>query len=759
MQLQLSFSHNLYEQHIILLIYIIIISTSNCFFFSIIIPIYNSGRYLNDSIGSLINQTIGFKRIQIILVNDGSTDDSEKICLEFKKRYPKNIIYVKNDHCGVSKARNIGLKYASGTLINFLDSDDKWESNAFKYVLLFSKYYKNVDIISGRIKYFECSNDYHLLDYKFRRTRIANLREEYDCVQLHAASSFFRLSSIKTKKFSENLSYAEDIEFILNLLLSKQEIGFIKESIYYYRKRADFTSAIQNNDNENYYFDVINNVHLNLINKSKSLYNQIVPFIQFSLAYELLFRISSRSYNFPDSNNYKKYCCLIQNIIDQIDDKYFLEQKVISSKIKILALSKKYSRDIRKDIIFKNNSFIYSNYCLMDLQKYRNIIVWKILEIKGNILRLEGEDRCFLKREKYFFYCKLGNKIFFANYYDYANYDFLSLYGLVAKGRIVVFDITLEIKEKEILYFYISYMNKSIQIFPTLKSLTQISSLNNSYYIRENYIIKNINQNLIIYSYKRKLEMKFEHQYCLELKKLQKNHIIKLRKKYFKANHFSANKKNQIWLINDKKNKAGDNGEYFFRFLNDIKPSKINFYFIINKNCSDHKRLQIYENVIDPNSSEYFHLFLNSDKIISSIIEPWVNNPFFEEGKFISDLFHFDFIYLTNGIIKDDLSRYLNKIICNIDLIITSSKREYKSIINKNYGYNINKIVLTGLPRFDNLKRLEKNIKKEKMILIFPTWRIYTQEYFVSIQISGNNMLISIKIKFSKLWKHVTNKN
>ena len=57
-----------------------------CFTFSVIIAIYNSARYLKDSIGSLLNQTIDFKRIQVILVNDGSTDETEELCLKYPSR-------------------------------------------------------------------------------------------------------------------------------------------------------------------------------------------------------------------------------------------------------------------------------------------------------------------------------------------------------------------------------------------------------------------------------------------------------------------------------------------------------------------------------------------------------------------------------------------------------------------------------------------------------------------------------------------------
>ena len=97
---------------IILTGFILIFGPIKCFDFSVIMAIYNTGKYLDDSIGSLINQTIGYEKIQIILVNDGSTDNSEEICLKLQKEYKENIIYIKIEHGGVSRARNEGLGIA-----------------------------------------------------------------------------------------------------------------------------------------------------------------------------------------------------------------------------------------------------------------------------------------------------------------------------------------------------------------------------------------------------------------------------------------------------------------------------------------------------------------------------------------------------------------------------------------------------------------------------------------------------------------------
>ena len=124
--------------------------------FSVVMPIYNVGHFLDESISSVINQTIGFKEnIELILINDGSTDNSDEICKKYVSKYPNNIIYKKQKNSGVSKARNEGLKLATGEYINFFDADDIWNNDVFQKINHFFDTNKNIDLISCRQKYFE----------------------------------------------------------------------------------------------------------------------------------------------------------------------------------------------------------------------------------------------------------------------------------------------------------------------------------------------------------------------------------------------------------------------------------------------------------------------------------------------------------------------------------------------------------------------------------------------------------------------------
>ena len=357
-----------------------------------------------------------------------------------------------------------------------------------------------------------------------------------------------------------------------------------------------------------------------------------------------------------------------------------------------------------------------------------------------------------MPKEKYFYFCMFDNNTYNPYYKNYSNYYLTTMYGTLFKGRIICYDIPIEtsyeLNNGKYLHFYISYMNNIIEIFPLIGETTHIPQMTNSYYIINNYIIKNLNRSLIIYPFSQNLADSFEEIYLLELKKIEKNEVIKLRKENKEYNN--SRKKAQIWLLNDRKNQAGDNGEYFFRYLNTLKPKGIKYYFVVEENSLDAIRLKNYENIVYYNSSEYLNLFLKADKIISSISDSWVYNPFGNDGKLLNDLFHFDFIYLNNGIIKDDLSKYLNKILKNFKFLVTSSKKEYESILNFNYGYDENNLLLTGMPRFDNLKKLEMTMKTEKIILIFPTWRSYIKGI---LDINTLESIICEKFIFTEFYK------
>lgn len=111
---------------------------------TIIIPVYNVEKYLSRCLNNVINQT--YSNIEIILVNDGATDNSQVICEEYKKKDDRIKLLVK-ENGGLSDARNYGIPYATGDYIAFIDSDDMIHTSYIEYLLnLIEKYNGDISI-------------------------------------------------------------------------------------------------------------------------------------------------------------------------------------------------------------------------------------------------------------------------------------------------------------------------------------------------------------------------------------------------------------------------------------------------------------------------------------------------------------------------------------------------------------------------------------------------------------------------------------
>lgn len=111
---------------------------------SIIIPVYNAEKYLEESFNSVKNQS--YSNCEIVMVDDGSTDASAQICDRFQKDY-NNVVFIRNNHCGPAKARMIGIEHSHGAYITFCDADDSMKSSLVEQLMK----YKEFDLVSTGI--------------------------------------------------------------------------------------------------------------------------------------------------------------------------------------------------------------------------------------------------------------------------------------------------------------------------------------------------------------------------------------------------------------------------------------------------------------------------------------------------------------------------------------------------------------------------------------------------------------------------------
>ncbi len=196
---------------------------------SIIVPIYNAERYLKKCIDSILNQTK--EELEIILVNDGSKDNSEEI---IKSYNDKRIKYYKNKNQGIGKTRNFGIQKATGKYLMFLDSDDFLEKDACEKLYNKAETYGLDVVICDFYKIFDNGNTEEVRIPTFRPTSLKDNPKILNEYLAPWAKIYKRNLIVKNEiKFIENLKY-EDAPFVLEALDKAKKIGKLDECLNYY---------------------------------------------------------------------------------------------------------------------------------------------------------------------------------------------------------------------------------------------------------------------------------------------------------------------------------------------------------------------------------------------------------------------------------------------------------------------------------------------------------------------------------------------
>lgn len=713
-------------------------NTKNKFKFSVVVPIYNVEEYLEETILSVINQTIGFEEnIQMILVNDGSPDNSEEICLQYQQEYPDNIIYVKQENAGVSAARNNGLQYAVGEYVNFLDSDDTWNKDAFEKINSFTLENPDIEVLCCRMRFFEASTKFHPFNYKFTTTRIVDItdEEEYTSVHMHITSSFVKTDIAKTIQFKKNMILGEDALYLNTLILKAGRYAAMANIQHNYRKRIAKSSAIQTKSvNIRFYDETIQKFYKSLISLSLEFYGTVIPYIQNLLAYDIGWRVAEPKPDILTDEEFDNYCKELSNCLSYIDDYFILKSKTHRSYVRKSALLRlKYGENainnVRYDEEQKKLFFRDSDILIANLPKNpNNCEVYNVERQKNNIL-IEGlikklviDSQCvtgmvinFNSKEypvQLENYPHFKEETIFGTGYRY--YHFSSLVpidDIPADGSILWIKPQICFDNKRC---DIAIISSGKRILSTNYCKTSYNIIGDCHYQVTPKGIKLVKPKNMFTAH-----LKLEILMLLWLIKHKHTNMLAMRILYYIAKCF---KRKPLWIVTDRYSSANDNGEAFFRFLSEEKPNDINYEFVISKDSDDAKRMKEFGKVIYFDTLKFKLHSLLADEIISSQANDYVFNAFTAyNNRYIRDIYNFNFVFLQHGIIMNDLSAWLQKRNKKIDLFVTSSKSEKESIVNGDYGIDKDKVALTGLARFDRLYNQQSNLKKQ--VLILPTWR------------------------------------
>ena len=256
---------------------------------SVVVPVYNMEKYLDECLSSLVNQT--FKDYEIIVINDGSKDSSLEIMNDYKKNYSKLIKVFSNENQGISKTRNFGIEKSNGEYITFIDSDD-YVGKTF----LEDMYNKIITTKSDICicDYYTVNESNEVKEYKlsnFDDSSIKNNPQLLFIINSSPWNKLYKKSLFKDLKF-EVIKY-EDLLLIPKLLVYSKKITKLNKCLNYYRIREN--SETTTHDRK--VFDILKILgDLNNFFKDKDLFDNCYLEIEYFNIYRVTMYIIQQRY-------------------------------------------------------------------------------------------------------------------------------------------------------------------------------------------------------------------------------------------------------------------------------------------------------------------------------------------------------------------------------------------------------------------------------------------------------------------------------
>lgn len=305
---------------------------------SIIVPVYNVEKYISTCLDSLAKQTL--KEIEIIVVNDGSPDNSQKIIDEYVKKYPNMKSFIK-ENGGLSDARNFGIKKATGKYIAFLDSDDYVTED------MYEKMYNKA--ISGNFDMVVCDLNYVYDDkiikaYSNIEKDTTNIKQAMINIYPAAWNKIFKKKLFDNGiEFKKNVWF-EDVEFIYRLLPNIKSIGVIHEHFNQYVQRE---GSITNTIDERIYHYIDNWNGIIEYYQKNNLYKKYEKELEYCYVRYLFGTFIKQSAKYSEEDYENAVIKAIENVKNQFPN--YRKNKYFYKSIKgiyLLLFSKKISKII-----------------------------------------------------------------------------------------------------------------------------------------------------------------------------------------------------------------------------------------------------------------------------------------------------------------------------------------------------------------------------------------------------------------------------
>ncbi|WP_455539137.1 glycosyltransferase family 2 protein [Terrisporobacter sp.] len=424
---------------------------------SIIVPIYNVEEYINECLDSLANQTL--KEIEVIMINDGSTDKSPLIAKEYEKKYD-NFKLISQENGGLGKARNVGVGHATGMYIAFVDSDDYVSLDA--YEKLYNAAVKNnCDITTGNVRRFN-SNEFkkskiHKIAIK-KNLENVNIEEHLELIYDSTAWNKIYKRSFwieNNLKFPEGILY-EDLPVTIPAYFLSKSTTVIKDIIYFWRIREGENKSITQNRNQ------INN----FVDRVKSL--RLVDEFFNTLPYdnaknyryykwlELDFMIYINQLDNTSEEYRKIFLEIILDYLKDIPNEIFDNLKAIN-RIKYFLLKNRDLDTLLKVIEYQRESYKYALISKENQRFYLNIpfdnIPKHLLDVTNELTASDVKTK--IQKIKF-----KDNYLILRGYFYIPKVELLEKEDVVVKARLINQETKEKIKIKARNYHHKKLTNK-----------------------------------------------------------------------------------------------------------------------------------------------------------------------------------------------------------------------------------------------------------------------------------------------------------
>lgn len=684
---------------------------------TVVVYVHNNEETLEEAINSAERQIInGGKEIEIIVVNDGSTDNSHEKCLNITEGR-ENYKYIQQEFKGNAYSKNLAIKEAQGKYIMFLNGDDELMRNTLDRIIKqFNAKEKHTDILV--YPFYYRNEDMKLEGFwqirHFNENKLVNLEKYPNFIQVDRNIVIKKESNVV---FREDIEYGGKAIFNIENLLPKLKVAVSEEGGCIINEKEKIIE--KNHKLPSRVSEKILSLFEEYIKNALSKYEKVPRVIQNSILHEINWRFKENCL-YPDHLKNeerkkwdKRFIDVLKHIeietimrndqLDYFHKIHFVEKKT-EGKIKAKVIDGKVLfNDLEEREIAKIDKFTlvfnkFKNY--EDKIHIIGTVKAPLLNYLGDmevIISENGKEKERIKLKKISNESRYKVKMFTNTFYLFE------------------YEVDLNNYFNDDLSFEIGCLNEK---FPTTSYMMEKTDFKTSEglfcFQTKNKMVKYKNNPFTINISKHKMIDKVRF-----LKKLEDKKILKLE--VFKEMASLNNKKN-IWIYNDRIN-VFDNA--YIQFKNDFKKNdgKNRFYVTYKKENIQGKFTQEeMKNVVIYGSPKHIKLLCQAEYVLTAFQAEKEYNPLSKIAKNIfSEVFTFKVVYLQHGILHAHTPWIYSKERSKVDYFLISSNFE-KEMLTGVYNYEESDLINLKMPRFN---KKEKPIKKENKILFAPSWRIY----------------------------------